>query len=187
MRLSKAGIALVAAVVFAQGVVQSVEAKPGFYLSVSEFLETVFAAEEGEASSLIVNSELRAQIEQILGHRFSGLRLKYWQYDDATAWILDEIGKTEPITIGVAVEAGRVASVRVLEYRESRGSEIRFPFFTDQFLGSSMANGTELNESIDGITGATMSVEAAEKVVRIALLLDRQVGSGRNSRERASY
>ena len=123
----------------------------------------------------------------ILDHPFVGLRIKYWQRGTTTAWVLDEIGKTEPITIGVAVDAGHVASVRVLEYRESRGSEIRHSFFTDRFLGAGLSNGTELDTSIDGITGATLSVEAAEKVVRLALLLDRQVLAAADSLQSASY
>jgi len=187
MRLPRVAMSLLASIVLAQSVVHSVEAKPGFYSSIPEFLDTVFTAHTGEAYSLIVNARLRAEIEEILDHPFPGLRIKYWQQGETTAWVFDEIGKTEPITIGVSIDSGRVASVRVLEYRESRGGEIRHSFFTDRFLGSSLIQGSELDRSIDGITGATMSVEAMEKVVRVALFLEQRLRLAQITRERASY
>jgi hypothetical protein len=187
MRLLKAGISFSIAIFVAQTFVHPAGAKPRFYMSDSEFLATVFAENTPQASTLIVAGDLRERIEAILDHRFSGLRLRYWQHDDQTAWVLDEIGKTEPITIGVSVQAGRVGSVRVLEYRESRGSEVRFPYFTDQFLGAELEEGTALDRPIDGITGATMSVDAVQKVVRVALLLDEHIRSSSASNEPASY
>lgn len=180
-------MSFIAAIAIAQSMAASVWAKPGFYLSDAEFVATVFEGDSGEVSNLIVTRSLRDEIEQILEHPLAGLRLKYWQQDDMTAWILDEIGKTEPITIGVAVAAGRVSSVRILEYRESRGSEVRFPYFTNQFRGAELANGTGLDRRVDGITGATMSVEAVQKVVRVALLLDRYVAADSESARSASY
>jgi hypothetical protein len=187
MSFSRAAISLVASLFVAQTGVLSVEAKPGFYLSVAEFLDTVFESESPAASSMIVNGALRKEIEQILDHGFSGLRIEYWQHSGKSAWVLDEIGKTEPITFGVAIDSGRVGTVRVLEYRESRGSEIRHSYFTDQFLGSTLSDGSSLDRSIDSITGATLSVTAAEKVVRVALLLDRHVAERQGLKPRASY
>lgn len=154
-------------------------ASPGNYLSPEEFLEIAFAGTEPRSSRLIVDSGVRAEIEQILGHSFGRLRLSYWQNGETTAWILEEIGKTEPITIGVSVEAGKVGNVRVLTFRESRGWEIRYPFFTEQYLGASLDTGHGLDRAIDGITGATLSVTAMNKVVRIALLLDSHVRAAR--------
>lgn len=173
--------AIVAAGLVAVAAVTPLQAKPGFYLSVAEFLETVFDNHPGDASRLIVDSRLRDEIEAVLDHSFPRIRMRYWEHDDTTAWVLDEIGKTEPITIGVAVEGGRVKSVRVLEFRESRGFEIRYPFFTEQFEGVGIDHAHELDRSIDGITGATMSVNAVDRVVRAALLLDARVREGRGS------
>jgi hypothetical protein len=67
--------------------------------------------------------------------------------------------------------------IEVLAFRESRGWEIRYPFFTSQFSGLELADDGYLSESIDGITGATMSVRAVERVARLALWLDAQVES----------
>jgi hypothetical protein len=63
----------------------------------------------------------------------------------------------------------------VLAFRESRGWEIRYPFFTDQFSGLTLAPDGYLSKPIDGITGATLSVRAVERVTRLALWLNAQV------------
>jgi hypothetical protein len=60
----------------------------------------------------------------------------------------------------------------VLEFRESRGWEIRYPFFTDQYAGTELNDNDGIDRAIDGITGATLSVNAANKVVRVALICD---------------
>jgi uncharacterized protein with FMN-binding domain len=170
--VTRRGLAAVAAWLMACG---GVNAESGRYLGIDEFLASVFASVPSEPDALVVDSELRERIESVLGHRFPGLRLRYWDDGATTAWILDEIGKTEPITIGVAIRDGRVASVRVLEFRESRGWEVRYPFFTEQFTGARIEADDAIDREIDGITGATLSVVAVEKTVRAALVLDERV------------
>ena len=114
-------------------------------------------------------------VERLLGHRFSALRVRYWHDGEKSAWILDEIGKELPITIGVAVENGSIRNVRVLEFRESRGWEVRYPFFTDQFVDARLGPDEKLDRRIDGITGATLSVGAVTRIARVALVLHEHV------------
>jgi hypothetical protein len=152
-------------------------AEPGRYLELDAFLESVLGQVPERPHSLLVDAGLRDRIEAVLGHRFSRLRVRYWDDGQTTAWVLDEIGKTEPITVAVAIGHGRVASVRILEFRESRGWEVRYPFFTDQFSGAGVAEGDRIDRSIDGITGATLSVNAVTRVVSLALILDAYVRS----------
>lgn len=143
----------------------------GRYLEVDEFLRAAFPADEAKPSTLWVDDALRAQIESLLGHPFDALRVRYWEHAGRTAWIFDEIGKEEPITIGIAVADGAVEMVRVLEFREPRGWEVRHPFFTDQFSGARAKKDRRLDRSIDGITGATLSVAAVTRAVRLALFM----------------
>ena len=86
--------------------------------------------------------------------------------------LLDEIGKELPITIGVTVVEGAIDNVRILEFRESRGWEVRYPFFTDQYVDARLEADGRLDRRIDGITGATLSVGAVTRIARVALLLD---------------
>ena len=127
---------------------------------------------QSQAKTLWLNQPLKQRTAKILGHSYQGLRVRYWQDGARTAWILDEIGKEQPITTGVIVENGKIVSVEVLAYRESRGAEVQQSFFTRQFQGLSLTSNDKLSKKIDGITGATLSVWALQKIARLALMFD---------------
>lgn len=139
-------------------------------------------------SALWLTSDLKSEIQRNFNYQIRGLRVKYWENNGRTAWILDEIGKEQPITLGVVIENDVIDSVSVLIYRESRGGEIRYPFFTDQFKNIQFIDTNadknvaqkektnkkkkyKLNKRIDGITGATLSVNATKKISKVALFL----------------
>jgi hypothetical protein len=145
------------------------------YVSRDEFLAAAFSNQEPEQKMLWLDSAQRDTIKEILGHPYRGLRIRYWAADDRRAWILDEIGKEAPITIGVVAEDGQVMGVTVLEFRESRGGEVRYDFFTHQFLGAGLTSDLQLDQNIDGITGATLSVRAVIDVTELALYLSGSV------------
>lgn len=158
-------------------VAPSVIAK-GQYLTPQEFLQQSFGIPSQKSLALWLDDNDKRQAKEIFKREYAGFRVRYWQQGEKTAWIFDEIGKTRPITIGVVVVARQIERISILEFRESRGSEIRYPFFTQQFIGLTLqGNGTELSASIDGITGATLSVRAATRVARFALYLDGQLES----------
>jgi len=85
--------------------------------------------------------------------------------------MLDEIGKEYPITAGFVVSDNHIERAQVLIYRESRGDEIHLPAFLRQFIGSGL-DGERLSNKIDGITGATLSVNAMQRMARAALVLN---------------
>jgi len=128
--------------------------------------------------TLWINKEQRGHIEEILGHRFGPFRIRYWGEDHRTGWIFEEIGKELPITVGVIVEDGKIIDLTVLEFRESRGGEVVYPFFTGQFKQVQLKAGEPyaLDKTIDGITGATLSVRALKKVATLALYCHQQTG-----------
>ncbi|MBT1444249.1 FMN-binding protein [Shewanella sp. JM162201] len=128
-----------------------------------------------KADVLWLSDQQKADIESILAHGFNKLRVRYWRDGAKTAWILDEIGKESPITVGIHVAAGKIVNTKVLVYRESRGDEVRHDFFTNQFKSATLTDSLELDRHIDGITGATLSVKALTKLSRIALYLDAAV------------
>lgn len=165
---------------------QASEDAAGRYMERDEFLAAAFPSGGPEQGTLWMSEALRGSVEAVLGHRFAMLRVRYWYDGDTTAWILDEIGKEEPITIGVTVAGGAVEMVRVLEFRESRGFEVRYPFFTDQFSGARLGGDRTIDKHIDGITGATLSVRAVNSVVKIALMLHEETGVGTARTETSS-
>jgi hypothetical protein len=123
---------------------------------------------------LWLSREVQAGAAAILGHLPANLRQRYWSDGAKNVWILEEIGKEELITAGFVISQGRIDHVRVLAYRESRGQEVREPSFLKQFAGAGLAQGERLDRGIDGISGATLSVHAMERMARLALYFDRR-------------
>ncbi len=147
------------------------QAQKGSFVSVDELRELAFPGQVIEWQTLWVTQEQRQVMETILDHSFRALRVRYWGQGQRTTWIFDEIGKEFPITFGVIVENQRLVDVVVMEYRESRGGEVRYPFFSRQFqsLGLAPEQPPKLDGDIDGITGATLSVRAMKKIATLAL------------------
>jgi len=144
------------------------------YQSPEEFLGEAFAGSPPAPKVVWLRGAVKETAGEILGHAYPGIRIRYWGKDKRTAWILEEIGKTQPITVGIVVDAAGLESIRVLAFRESRGWEVRYPFFTDQFSGIQLTADNRLNRYIDGISGATLSVRALKKLTRLALYLHQQ-------------
>jgi uncharacterized protein with FMN-binding domain len=101
--------------------------------------------------------------------------MRYWTRDHRSAWILEEIGKEQPITTGIVVQGGRIERIKVLIFRESPGWEVRHDFFTEQFKAAGLTEKHGLDRHIDGISGATLSVRALTRLARLALFLDHQI------------
>lgn len=142
------------------------------YLSVPDFMAEQFETMPSPAM-LWLDDGQRAQARELSGED-PGFRQRYWRQDGKSAWVLNVIGRDHPITLGISVEAGKIAGLRVLVYRESRGWEVRHPFFTRQFDQAQLENG-RLDRSIDNITGATLSVDALQRAAKLALWLDQQL------------
>lgn len=159
--------------VFAVCTVQSVIAE--VYEEPDAFLSKVFNGDTPDASTLWLKSEQKERIRDLLGRDLAALRVRYWGRDQRTAWILEEIGKEQPITVGIVVNNNRIETVKVLVFRESRGWEVKYPFFTNQFKQVELDSHLELSKPIDGITGATLSVRALRKLGRLALYYHQQV------------
>ena len=142
------------------------------YQEPEEFLNQAFSGKVPEPAVIWLSGERKQAVKKLLGHRYPSLRIRYWRQNQRTAWVLEEIGKDLPITIGLVVNDGSLEQIRVLVFRESRGWEIRHPFFTDQFTDARLDENNTLDRNIDGISGATLSVRAMKKIATLALYLD---------------
>lgn len=147
------------------------------YQSSSEFLAQTFKGTPPPPKVLWLTGAVGQSASTILGHPPGALRTRYWVQNGRSAWILEEIGKEQPITVGLVIHQGRIENVKVLTYRESRGDEVRHDFFTRQFTNISLKPDTRLDKNIDGISGATLSVQALSKLARLALYLHQQTGN----------
>ncbi|TRX58055.1 FMN-binding protein [Thalassomonas sp. M1454] len=155
---------LVSSSVFAEQVIQAPE----------DFVAQAFTSTTPKAKTLWLNKEQKAEIADILQHNYNRLRIRYWPQGERSAWILEEIGKEAPITVGLVVEKQQLKQIKVLIYRESRGDEVKADFFTKQFVDAKLIDNKQLDKQIDGITGATLSVRALTKLARMALWLDQE-------------
>lgn len=142
----------------------------GIYQTNENFISEVFTNTPPENSSIILSGDVRKKVSTILGHPYGGLIIKYWEKEGRTAWILEEIGKSEPITFGIVIKNNKIEKIKVLAFRESRGWEVRYSAFTKQFNGVGL-DGDKLDKRIDGISGATLSFWAMTGVSRVALFL----------------
>lgn len=141
------------------------------YLTQEAFLDSAFAHQSYKTEKLWLSADQKKTVQDILGHDFNNLRVRYSTASQTTAWILEEIGKERPIKIGVVVTDDKVRQVRILAFNESRGWEIKYPYFTDQFVNTALNPEFRLDRNIDGITGATLSVRAVTNITRLALYL----------------
>jgi hypothetical protein len=148
------------------------------YETQAEFLARAFADSPPEPALTWLSGERKTQVRQLLGHDYPALRLRYWCREQRSAWVLEEIGKELPITVGIIIDADHISSLRVLTYRENRGGEVVAPAFTEQFNGAALGGNNTLDTAIDGITGATLSVQALTRLARMALYLHAQTDCG---------
>ncbi|MDQ7015566.1 MAG: FMN-binding protein [Gammaproteobacteria bacterium] len=170
--MKKMMVASIALLLFSFEVVAEV------YLSPKDFLQQTFSPKKVPKSQVLwLSGALADEVREVLGHRYKKARVRYWKNGLRSAWILDEIGKEKPITTGVVIKDQRIERLQVLVFRESRGWEVRHSFFSDQFKGRVLSAEKHLDQSVDNISGATLSVRAVSKLARLALLFDKKVGS----------
>lgn len=148
-----------------------VEAEDMVYQEPTDFLVEVFAGQVPTPRLLWLDESLRMELKNRVSYIPKGIRIRYWGENGRTAWVLNEIGKDRPITTGVVVDGDVIESMKVLVYRESRGWEVKYPFFTDQFRDLRLTQADRLDGTINSITGATLSVRALKKVAAAALVL----------------
>jgi len=145
--------------VFARGVYQEPDA----------FVQEAFNGQPPATRVLWLTSDIRPVAEKILSHKPTTRRVRYWANGQRSVWVLHEIGKDQPITVGIIVNQGKLEKIKILVFRESRGDEVRYPSFTNQFTQASLIDEYQLDRGIDGISGATLSVRAVRKLSRLAL------------------
>jgi len=150
-------------------------AEGGIYQKPTDFIKDNFSSKPPKSKVLWITKKLKPHIYKIMGHDLNALRIRYWKENEKTVWILNEIGKEHPITVGLVVKQNKLQHIKVLVFRESRGGEVRHSFFTDQFKQIGITTENKLERSIDGISGATLSVRALKKLARLAIYFHKQV------------
>ncbi len=149
-----------------------VEAGTTVYQKPSDFIRSACGGQVPTTKYLTLSSSNQSRIQRLMGHEYRPARVRYWTYKGKMVVILDEIGKTRPITTGFVVSGGKIESVKMLIYRETIGAEVRRTSFTNQFKGAVLGSNGKLSRRVNNIAGATLSTRAMMEMGRVALYLD---------------
>jgi len=87
--------------------------------------------------------------------------------------ILDNVmGRDQPITFAAMFgKDGKIISSDIIKYREPYGGAVQNDGWTDQFRGKSSNSGFEVGIDVDGISGATISVNSITRGIKKLSLL----------------
>lgn len=141
------------------------------YQQPADFVKQQFGGAPPAPQLQTLCSTMKQRIQQMNGKQYCASRIRYWKKGNRVVYILDDIGKTRPITIGYVVENNRIISNKVLIYRESHGSEVSRGYFNKQLNGVSLTSKGSLSKDPRNIAGATLSVRTMKRTSRIALYL----------------
>jgi hypothetical protein len=152
------------------------------YLTIEQAQHALFPTADAFAASPIrLSAELKARLKAIGAGVPRGDEQRAWTASHAGAplgrvFVDDVIGKHELITYAVGIDAdGRVVGVEILDYRETRGGEIRDPRWRAQFVGKGRGSSLSLDDDIQNISGATLSCRHVTEGVRRLVALNAQV------------
>ena len=135
-----------------------------------------------ETFKLKINGKLKKMGEQFAGQRFYGDFVYYYKIIRNKKLlgyaVLDNVvGKVKPITFLVIFSIDfSVKKVEIIKYREEHGREVQNRSWLNQFNGKMVNSDLELNNGIDGISGATISVNSIIKGVKRLLSLINNMG-----------
>jgi len=148
------------------------------YLSEDEALKKILPdADRFETKEIALTADQQLQAEQITGKQLHDSHVRYSIATKGDAIIgytfpIEVIGKERPITLLIGItKEGTVIAVEVLIYRESQGSEIRYPRFMAQFKGKKKEDPLRMGSDIQSISGATLSSRGVTYGVKKALAL----------------
>ena len=142
------------------------------YQKPSDFIRSACGGQIPTSKYLTLTSSHQSKIRRLMGHEYRPARVRYWTHKGKMVVILDEIGKTRPITTGYVVNKGKIEHVKMLIYRETIGAEVRRTSFTNQFKGAVLGASGKLSRRVNNIAGATLSTRAMMEMGRVALYLD---------------
>ncbi len=142
------------------------------------FLEKVFQGSPPEPGYLWITASARSKIEKILLHEYRGLRIKYWEKKKETVWILEDIAKEKPVYAGIITCEEKISHLDIVFSSGRWGKQVQNANFTDQFENIGIDEKSNLNKQIDGISGATLSVDVVSRLARLALLLEKILKDG---------
>jgi Na+-translocating ferredoxin:NAD+ oxidoreductase RnfG subunit len=156
------------------------------YLTLEQAQHALFpTADAFSASPIAITPEFKARLKGDGASAPKGSEQRAWAARRAgemlgRVLVDDVIGKHERITYAVGIAAdGTIIGVEILDYRETRGGEIRDPRWRSQFVGKRQGSSLTLDDDIQNISGATLSCRHVTEGVRRLVALNARVAMER--------
>ena len=129
------------------------------FLTVEQAKEELLADTPMHEVQVVLSDDQVEAIEDASEMRVISSKLKAWKTENNEWFLVDQvIGKHEMIDMAVAIDnSGKIIGLRVLQYVESYGSEVRYIKWLNQFNGRDTSEKLLLDNQIDNISGATLS------------------------------
>ena len=124
-----------------------------------------------------IPAEVKFHAEKKAGLRFMKKHIYTWQItkDDISlgfAYLDNVLGKSQPITFVVLFNAdGTIVNSHIVKYREPIGGEVSHKNWLNQFSGRTKDSTYNVGKDIDGISGATISVNAVTRGIQRSVLV----------------
>ena len=139
-----------------------------------EKTESLIYSHYGDSVSLLfkkipIPTQIKSTAEKNAQLRFMRDQIYIWEISRNEEMIglayLDNVkGKSQPITYAVFFNRqGKVQGSHIIKYREPIGGEVSNQYWLNQFFGKSWESGYKIGSDIDGISGATISVNAVTR------------------------
>ena len=141
-----------------------------------------------EYQKYVVPSGRKNLVEKSAGMRYMFPHVYIWRISESDSLIglaiLDNVkGKSLPITfITFFDHTGNIIGSHIVKYREDYGWEVGNRRWLDQFLGLNHGSIYAVGNNIDGISGATISVNSVTRGMKRSSLLAELVIKGRYDR-----
>ena len=141
--------------------------------SSEEYLLTQFT--EGtliKMHTLKLNKKIQTDVQNKVKQTFYRDKLYYWNIsrNDTTiayAFLDNVLGKSMPITFIVIIDInGNIINADVIKYREAYGGEVANKRWLAQFITRNINSNYIVGKDIDGISGATISVNSLSKGIQ---------------------
>ena len=122
--------------------------------------------------TLKLDAELKVLVQNKVKQRFYRDELYYWNIsnnDTTIAYALMDnvLGKSMPITFLVILNnEGNILATELIKYREAYGGEVGNKNWLAQFTYFSDTTDFKVGKNIDGISGATISVNSLSKGIQ---------------------
>ena len=149
----------------------------GIKSDTEKIISSYFTGAEFIMAKIEIPLQIKSEIEREVRQKFFDGSVYVWKIFEndslSAVAILDNVyGKALPITFLTAFSLeGEILFSEIIKYREQYGGGVKSKSWLEQFNGGNGKSTYEVGKNIQGISGATISVNSVTKGIRKSALL----------------